>query len=266
MAQQSEKTGGKVGKGGQFTVTKAPPFKTGTWEVVSGSHESSGFLSMELPIVQGAVSDNLFQRFDLAPDSDSVVCWHSKGGVEEKAALKKRIKQLEQEIVSKTKESFEQGYKKAQAEGAELLVQERAALTKEISSRVAALEEEIRKKFTEALNNVEKDSAKLSIQIAQRIVHQAAETHPEYIVDLVRGALASMKGGQVIRVRVSPQDHEFLSLVELPNDLANEELSIKYVADDNIKGGCIIETDFGIVDAQLDTMWSQVRDKIFEVL
>lgn len=265
MASGSEKGQGSFGSSA-FMQQAPKPFRVGNWEVVSGLPQPGGFSSLELPVIELKQGDSLFERFDQPLDPDSTVVWHASEGVEEKLALRKRIKQLEQEVVSTSQKARDEGYAKGKVEGDAHYKAELESMRKASDERIVAIEQELKGQITNALEAVEKDAVKLALQIAGRIIPEAASAKPEYIFQVVKGALANVKGAQVLKVRVSPEDYEFLSLVARPGDMSSEELGITYVSDENITGGCVIETDFGLVDAQLDTMWNQVKDKIFEVI
>lgn len=53
-------------------------------------------------------------------------------------------------------------------------------------------------------------------------------------------------------------------MIGLPVELNTEELGVTYVADESIQSGCVVETNFGELDLQLDQMWEQLRVSIEE--
>jgi flagellar biosynthesis/type III secretory pathway protein FliH len=119
------------------------------------------------------------------------------------------------------------------------------------------------KEVKNVVAKTEKGGFDLALAISKKILNLTAEVRPEYIMEIIRGALASTGAGKALKVRVSAQDFEFLEVIGLPPDLSSEETGVIYVADENVQSGCIIETDFGEIDHRLDEMWNEVKLNLF---
>ena len=113
--------------------------------------------------------------------------------------------------------------------------------------------------------DTEKKAVELALAVARRILSTTAELKPEYIVDVIRMGVAKLGAATPIQIRVSPQDLEFLQVVGLPPELSAQELGAQFVADDSVRSGCVIETDFGEIDLDLDTMWQQISADLYGV-
>ena len=62
---------------------------------------------------------------------------------------------------------------------------------------------------------------------------------------------------KIVAVRLSPDDAKKINLLE---DMKVADQNIKILEDGTItSGGCVIETDFGSVDCQIETRWEEIR-------
>ena len=62
---------------------------------------------------------------------------------------------------------------------------------------------------------------------------------------------------KIVAVRLSPDDAKKINLLE---DTKVADQNIKVLEDGTIaSGGCVIETDFGSVDCQIETRWEEIK-------
>lgn len=106
----------------------------------------------------------------------------------------------------------------------------------------------------EVHRNAEKEAVILAMAIAEKIVSHEVATNREVVVGIVREALKNIVDQNGIKIRLNPEDFEFLNGArpEL-SDLVDHVENIVFEADDAIgRGGCLIETDFGNIDARIE--------------
>lgn len=175
-------------------------------------------------------------------------------------ALKKRA----------TEEGYEEGYGKGRCEGYDLGYREgydegRTTALAEIEGRerqaeldyVAVLNQEssiLQRCAADWFERAEASLANLAIVIAQRIVCHEIETQPETLFHIAKAALAEATASTRVRIRANPFHTEILRsrkdrLLALQPQLRDIEL----VDDHTIAGGCIVESDSGVVDARIET-------------
>ena len=156
--------------------------------------------------------------------------------VKEEAAIFKQDTVAEAE---KTKElAFQEGFQ----EGLLSLNQHLLALDRELK---------------EMRHDIQKKILPLSLKAARKIVGEELRLHPDRIVDIVLNALKPVTQHKKITIFVNKLD-----LLELENNKSNikkifehlESLSIQE-REDIEPGGCIIETEVGIINAQLENQW-----------
>jgi type III secretion system HrpE/YscL family protein len=101
----------------------------------------------------------------------------------------------------------------------------------------------------------EGELVKLAVAVARRIVGECAAMEPDAVLPAVREALRSVPSERKIRLRVSTTDAATVQkhIGEL-SALSWEICEIKVITDDSIElGGCIVESDLGVIDAQFST-------------
>ncbi|MBZ0271686.1 hypothetical protein K8I61_06595 [bacterium] len=104
------------------------------------------------------------------------------------------------------------------------------------------------------LRAMEGKIARLAIDAAERIVKRKIEEDDTIVADVVRAAIDEAIDRGCLIVRVAPQEEKIVA--ELRPELL--QLSgvddVRVVADPNVSpGGCLIETESGLVDARVGT-------------
>jgi flagellar biosynthesis/type III secretory pathway protein FliH len=101
--------------------------------------------------------------------------------------------------------------------------------------------------------------------IAKRVIVSELQTSRDAVFQIVRGAIAEVTHSDTARIRINPWDAR--SLVDQKASIiaaAKSIRSIEFVEDPSITGGCIIETEGGIVNATIDGKLQQLRDELDE--
>lgn len=98
--------------------------------------------------------------------------------------------------------------------------------------------------------------AQAAVMLARRVVRAEIETRPEHVAEAATQAVnAVLQSARHIRVLVHPQDH---ALVAAGAAEALEARGARLLAQPGIeRGGCLIESDLGQVDARIATRWRQ---------
>lgn len=101
----------------------------------------------------------------------------------------------------------------------------------------------------------------LALKAAKKIVAKELETKPETIVDIVLQALSPVLQNHRITIWVNKADKEILETdkARIRDKLEQiESLSIRE-RDDVSPGGCIIETESGIINAAIENQWRAIE-------
>lgn len=111
------------------------------------------------------------------------------------------------------------------------------------------------------LENLEGEIVQLSLAIAERVIHVEATTNREVIRGVLKEAIKNIGDREDMKIRVHPQDFQFM--IEIKNDFLQSFDGIRnmtFTEDESIqRGGAIIETVCGEVDARLDQQLNEMK-------
>lgn len=133
--------------------------------------------------------------------------------------------------------------------------------------RTQTVLERAQDKRAEILDETEQEIISLVLLIARKVIKVISENQKNVIISNVVQALRKVKGRGNIIIRVNISDlklstehtKDFISLVEGAK-------SIQIVEDSSVdEGGCIIETDFGEIDARIASQLAELESKILEI-
>jgi flagellar assembly protein FliH len=116
------------------------------------------------------------------------------------------------------------------------------------------------------LGAAEPELVRLAVGIAERVLHQQIALDPGVVVEMARAAIARIVDRERITVRVNPADieqmrghrDELLALGDVKNMRVIEDQRVD-------RGGVILETDAGSIDAKISTQLAEVR-KILHIV
>ena len=133
--------------------------------------------------------------------------------------------------------------------------------------RTQTILERAQDKRAEILAETEQQIIDLVLLISRKVIKVISENQRNVMISNVSQALRKVKGRGNILIRVNILDlklatehkKDFITLVEGAK-------SIQIVEDTTVDtGGCIIETDFGEIDARISSQLSELEQKILEI-
>jgi flagellar assembly protein FliH len=108
----------------------------------------------------------------------------------------------------------------------------------------------------------------LVLRIAQKVIKVISENQKNVVINNVVQALRKMKSRGDVIIRVNLDDLELTS--EHINDflkMVENVKSITVLEDSSVdRGGCIIETDFGQIDARISSQLHEIEERILELM
>ena len=176
------------------------------------------------------------------------------------SALEKEIKQS---LEAERKESREKG----RDEGREAGFADGKAEVDRLIERTQVMLERAQDKRGEILAETEQEIIDLVLLIARKVIKVISENQRNVIVSNVVQALRKVKAKGNVTIRVNMEDlklstehkQDFIKLVEGVK-------SVQIVEDSSVdSGGCIIETDFGEIDARIASQLAELENKILEI-
>jgi len=180
---------------------------------------------------------------------DEITEWEAK----EKNNEEERLRVLEiakDEAYKKGRLDAEQDFKLEM----EKIKSECASLTALFQNAVNQLIDKREKIWQES----ELEIVKLILTISSKMVGEEISNHGKDVIKyVVKEALSHVSGKKIVAVRISPDDAKKINLLE---EIKWVDQNIKILEDGAItSGGCVIETDFGSVDCQIETRWEEIR-------
>ncbi len=133
-------------------------------------------------------------------------------------------------------------------------------LDKTLQALTEALEEVNRLRESVARNSSQ-DMLRMVMAISEQVILSSLEVKPEIVLSLIENALRSSVQADSYRIRVSEQDFELVNQ-QKPLFLASISglKNISISSDAKITpGGCRVESDFGDVDATIQTQLEEIR-------
>ena len=167
----------------------------------------------------------------------------------------------------RTKSQEETGYKDGFEKGREAGFTEGKAEAQRLVDRLHVLIEKTMDKRSEILSETEQQIINLVLLMTRKVVKVISENQKNVIVANAVQALRKVKGRGDVTIRVNLADlqlttqhiKDFLSAVE-------NVKNISVIEDSTVdQGGCIIETDFGEIDAKISSQLNELEQRSLEV-
>lgn len=169
----------------------------------------------------------------------------------------------EKQAAEKLSLASEEGFKQGKNEGFSSGEQEVSRLI----DRVHKILEGVMAKRQEILNDTEQQIVDLVLLISRKIVKIMSENQKQVVIANVLQALKKIKIKTPVTIRVNMDDVK-ITTENISNFIHQVEKveGITVVEDGTVdKGGCIVETDFGSVDARISSQLAELESKILEI-
>ena len=251
---------------------KETEYKDASFEIVGTPPSEDGFVPMPMKILERnqREMDPMFFDFGGRRPEDSQM-WHLPE-TEEYKNIDRKQKAEEQKAIeieernNEIEEARQQGYLQGLEESkiaAQLEYQEKI---QQVQSQMNQIMQDMQNQIIEQLKYIEKSAVSLAVSLSEKIINHAVEINPEYILPVIEEALSLTGGAVVKKVRVSPDDFEFISVVGTESISKAYDGSWEFVADDTIKAGCVVETSAGEVEYDIDKAWERTKSAVTAVL
>lgn len=245
------------------TSYSATRFSQVEWEVVGNFNEELSFepIGIEVLSAESAHIDPMFADYGTGKEPNSIRRF--KGGITEVAIKESQEPQIPLEEINKKIAEADQIARQETLEKAKL---EHDEAMQKASEQFASIIKDLEKKNSEMLAQTEKMAAQLAVEISKKILEQSVEINPEYIVEVIKQALELSGTAVISKIKVSPQDMEFIEVMNISKKLKEYDGTWVFEPDPAIQSGCVIETSAGEVDFQLNKAWERVADAVIKVL
>lgn len=274
----------------QFTKNFAPPVEEKVEEVPEYTGPTADDLRKEAEAFKLQWEDEKAKMLAKAQaDADQIVknaedaaFAQVKHQSDQAAVIKSQAQKEAQDIVEKAKaeaqdiisnakieeksifeKSKNDGFKAGHEEGYKAGNEEAQRLVERIHKMIEA----VQAKRQEILDNTEQQIVNLVILIARKVVKIMSENQKSVIMSNVLQALKKVKGSGDVTLRVNLADVKITT--EHIKDFIRQVENIKNISvveDSSVeKGGCIVETDFGAIDARISSQLNELETQILNI-
>lgn len=170
----------------------------------------------------------------------------------------------EEELSQITEQARQKGHK----EGYDAGWQEGKVEVERLVSRIHNIIEKLIQKRIEIIEGAETQLINLVLLMVKKVVKVISENQKNVVISNVIQALRKLKTRGDVVIRVNLEDvqlttehtKEFIRMIE-------NLRSVSIVEDTTVdKGGCVIETDFGEIDARIASQLHEIEEKILELM
>lgn len=177
---------------------------------------------------------------------------------------------IRNQVLEESKSIREKAQREAYAEGL------RKAQTDSEADRQMALDqskqilEEARHTKMEILRNMEADMVRLVLAIARKVIVADLILQPSAIVEIIRQAIMNLDDPDHLRIYLNPAEIALITEAidwGVLTEIGSRDIAVEVKADPRIsKGGAIIESAGGNVDARLETRLETVEKAFMDVV
>jgi flagellar biosynthesis/type III secretory pathway protein FliH len=161
--------------------------------------------------------------------------------------------------------SYRQGFEEGVAEGIRRAEASAAARRDQDHAGAATLAASLQEQFARYAERLEREAFRFALAVAGRILRREILLDDQVILRQVKEALHRVVGAETVSLRVHPADEPLL------RDRRNELLAsgegvreIMIEPDESVgRGGCIIESPSGNIDARIATQLAQIDTALF---
>ena len=174
--------------------------------------------------------------------------------------IEEGIAEKEKKIISEAREI---GYKDGWDEGINKANGEVERLTERMHDMINGIINKRTSIFIEA----EQQIISLVLSIARKVIKVLSENQKNVVINNVIHSLKKLSTRKNIAIRVNLADLELTTQYKEKFIKIAETDNIKILEDTTVdKGGCIIETDFGTLDARISSQLHEIEDRVQEMV
>lgn len=171
---------------------------------------------------------------------------------------------LKETYAKKIRSAEQQAYEKGLSEGIQQGRELQKKETLQSVQAVSALIYELSELKNSILEAAEEQILQLVLAIAEKVIHMEVKTNGEIIQNVLKAAMRNIVDRENMKVRVHPQDFQYM--LEIKPDFLQSIDGIKNIVFEEdasiLRGGAIIETMLGEVDARLDHQYNEIKSSM----
>ena len=188
---------------------------------------------------------------------------HSAGEDEEAMVKAEEIlKEARRQKETIEMEAYRKGLEMGQTEGQKMALKRLEPLAETLRQALVEVEG-LRKTLTERHLM---DLLEVVLAISEKVIHREIHLAPDIILETIKAASAHLADTDAVILRLHPSDYEYIrEIEEILKDKLTGRKGISFVEDGGInRGGVLIETELGNIDATIRSQIDLIRDVLME--
>ncbi|MCL2625538.1 MAG: FliH/SctL family protein [Cystobacterineae bacterium] len=166
-----------------------------------------------------------------------------------------------EEIIEEAQQKAQELLAEAERQRAVIFQETREEALAEVATQAATELAKAKMQVGMMLAEAEPELIELACRIAEKVIGRDLERDPKLLLEICANAIENLRTAKAMLVRVHPKDAKLLrekrsELIEL----IGRSVDIAIRDDAEVQpGGCIVQTEFGVIDAQLETQFKALR-------
>lgn len=172
-------------------------------------------------------------------------------------------KVIDEKIAHVRDKAYKEGYQKGADEARKAEIANYSGATVLVNKSI----EELNKYLERLYKEIEEEVVHLVIAISEVIIRRELSC-PDKVSNVIRESLKELSDKRGIIIRLHPTAGKYFDqIVEVLKKQGIELSQVRVILDQSIgEGGCYVETDTSVVDARIDKIFSEVRQKLEEFI
>ena len=167
-----------------------------------------------------------------------------------------RADQSEAQHQAQLQEARQSGYQDGYRDGLVALDSFKQSYAQQVTTQVGQLVITLDKDLQQLEKALAESVARAATTLARRVVRSELTQRPELVVQVAQEAVAALvKNARHVSIALHPDDHALVS--EACTDLLASTAIRLLPRSDVARGGCLVESDLGTVDALIGTRWAE---------
>jgi flagellar assembly protein FliH len=183
------------------------------------------------------------------------------------AEAEKRVAELQASAESRLEAAEREAAKKGREEGREEGYKGGVAEAERLVGRLHVILDRAMDKRAEILQETEAQVIELVLLVAKKVVKVISENQKSVVIQNISQALRKLKTKSDVIVRVNLADLQLAT--EHVKDfvqMTENAKKMQIIEDSTVdRGGCVIETDFGEIDARIASQLNELEERILDV-
>lgn len=162
------------------------------------------------------------------------------------------LPQQQTRLAGLEREAFAKGYEQGERAGAEAGAKRAEAMLRRLAETIQELAD-VRRSM---IRQTERQMVQLALAIARRVVRREVALDSDLILTMARVALERLGDSTAVTIRLNPDDFE-ATCRQREALLAGSHVTV--TPDGSVsRGGCLVQSDFGYVDASVDAQFREL--------